>query len=62
MSLIDHVVDYMNDLQHISEAEHGPVLVTLNPPSDPRPETVVGRYAYDHPILNAKVRTMFLSV
>jgi predicted NAD/FAD-binding protein len=46
----------MNDLQHISEADHGPVLVTLNPPFDPRPETVSGRYTYEHPVLNAKVR------
>ncbi|KAI0771412.1 hypothetical protein BC629DRAFT_1641522 [Irpex lacteus] len=34
---------------------HGPVLVTLNPqvPFEPRPETVVGRWKYDHPVLDA---------
>ncbi|KAF8526148.1 FAD/NAD(P)-binding domain-containing protein [Gautieria morchelliformis] len=45
---------FMNDLQHISEDDHGPVLVTLNPPFDPRPEAVSGRYTYEHPVLNAK--------
>ena len=46
------MLDYMNDLQHISEEEFGPVLVTLNPPFDPDPEKTVGRYSYDHPILD----------
>lgn len=50
-----HLLDLMNDLQHISEADHGPVLVTLNPPKEPCPDTVVGRYTYEHPVLNAKV-------
>ncbi|KAJ3844054.1 FAD/NAD(P)-binding domain-containing protein [Lentinula raphanica] len=42
----------MNDLQHISEQEHGPVLVTLNPPFEPA--TNFGRYDYDHPVLDGK--------
>ncbi|KAI0339011.1 FAD/NAD-binding domain-containing protein [Trametopsis cervina] len=46
--------DWMNALQHIPEHKHGPVLVTLNPPFEPRAESVVGRYAYDHPVLDAK--------
>lgn len=46
----------MNDLQHIPETIYGPVLVTLNPPFEPRPELVAGRWRYDHPVLDAKVR------
>ncbi|KAF5389210.1 hypothetical protein D9757_003475 [Collybiopsis confluens] len=42
----------MNDLQHISEKDHGPVLVTLNPPFEP--ETNFGRYSYEHPVLDDK--------
>lgn len=47
--------DWMNELQHISEETYGPVLVTLNPPFDPDPETLGGRYEYDHPVLGMKV-------
>ncbi|KAJ7028413.1 FAD/NAD(P)-binding domain-containing protein [Mycena alexandri] len=43
----------MNDLQHIPEAKYGPVLVTLNPPFEPREGTLAGRYRYDHPVLDA---------
>lgn len=43
----------MNILQHISEKEYGPVLLTLNPPFEPRKETVVARYQYEHPIIDA---------
>ncbi|KAK1236106.1 hypothetical protein PQX77_000650 [Marasmius sp. AFHP31] len=43
----------MNALQHISEKEYGPVLVTLNPPFKPAPEKTIGRYQYDHPVLDA---------
>ncbi|KAF9077582.1 hypothetical protein BDP27DRAFT_1311295 [Rhodocollybia butyracea] len=42
----------MNDLQHISEKKHGPVLVTLNPPFEPA--TNFGRYNYEHPVLDGK--------
>ncbi|KAJ4482224.1 FAD/NAD(P)-binding domain-containing protein [Lentinula aciculospora] len=42
----------MNDLQHISEKEHGPVLVTLNPPFEP--VTNFGRHSYEHPVLDGK--------
>ncbi|PCH40211.1 amine oxidase [Wolfiporia cocos MD-104 SS10] len=45
---------WMNDLQHISERKHGPVFVTLNPPSEPDPARVVSRHRYDHPVLDAK--------
>jgi len=44
----------MNDLQHVSEKLHGPVFVTLNPPFDPDPACVVGRFEYDHPVLGAQ--------
>ena len=47
----------MNNLQHISEADHGPVLVTLNPPFEPLAEKVVGRYKYEHPVIDAEVRS-----
>ncbi|KAF8527479.1 FAD/NAD(P)-binding domain-containing protein [Hysterangium stoloniferum] len=45
---------YMNDLQHISEEKHGPVLVSLNPSFEPRPETVIGRYKYEHPVMDSR--------
>jgi hypothetical protein len=46
----------MNKLQHISQERYGPVLVTLNPPFEPHPEMVIGRYVYDHPVITAEVR------
>ncbi|KAL0058257.1 hypothetical protein AAF712_015081 [Marasmius tenuissimus] len=46
-------VNGMNALQHISEKKYGPVLVTLNPPFQPAPEKTIGRYQYDHPVLDA---------
>ena len=54
----DHLLpwtDWMNALQCIPEKVFGPVLVTLNPPLEPDPKRVVGRYQYDHPILGSKV-------
>ncbi|KAK0504457.1 FAD/NAD(P)-binding domain-containing protein [Armillaria luteobubalina] len=42
----------MNALQHISKKNVGPVLVTLNPPFEPDPSTVRGRWEYDHPVLD----------
>ncbi|KAH9851833.1 FAD/NAD(P)-binding domain-containing protein [Lenzites betulinus] len=50
--LIPYATDWMNELQHLSPEKHGTVLVTLNPPFDPAPELVMGRYKYDHPILS----------
>lgn len=47
----------MNALQHIPEEVLGPVLVTLNPPFEPDPARVMGRYQYDHPILGSKVHS-----
>ncbi|EAU86305.1 amine oxidase [Coprinopsis cinerea okayama7 len=44
----------MNDLQHIPESKWGPVLCTLNPPLEPAPDKVVGRWRYDHPVLDSK--------
>ncbi|CAE6533218.1 unnamed protein product [Rhizoctonia solani] len=44
----------MNHLQHISERDHGPVLVTLNPPFEPLPELVVDQSLYEHPVLSAQ--------
>jgi len=44
----------MNELQHISEAKFGPVLVTLNPPFEPTKNTIRGRWSYDHPVLDSK--------
>lgn len=48
-------IDWMNALQHIPEDTFGPVLVTLNPPLEPDPVRVVGRYQYDHPVLGPEV-------
>lgn len=46
----------MNQLQHISEEEHGKVLVTLNPPYGPKPETIVSRQPFSHPMFTAEAR------
>ncbi|TBU48550.1 FAD/NAD(P)-binding domain-containing protein [Dichomitus squalens] len=48
------LLDWMNALQHLSMKDHGPVLVTLNPPFDTKPSLTFGRYKYDHPILSEK--------
>ncbi|KAL2019427.1 hypothetical protein VTK56DRAFT_9632 [Thermocarpiscus australiensis] len=40
----------MNILQHIPREAFGDVLVTLNPPHEPDPKTVQGRYTYRHPL------------
>lgn len=40
----------MNILQCIPRQTFGDVLVTLNPPHEPDPETVQGRYEYVHPL------------
>ncbi|TFK27617.1 amine oxidase [Coprinopsis marcescibilis] len=44
----------MNDLQHIPESKYGPVLATLNAPFEPAQDKVVGRWKYDHPVLDHK--------
>ncbi|KAK0490740.1 hypothetical protein IW261DRAFT_1433878 [Armillaria novae-zelandiae] len=46
----------MNALQHLSYAKHGPVLVTLNPPHEPRQEMIIGRWKYDHPLLDTNAK------
>ncbi|AVF40852.1 NAD(P)/FAD-dependent oxidoreductase [Pandoraea apista] len=44
-------VSYLiNQLQALPFAS--PVIVTLNPVEEPAPHTVLGRYAYDHPLLD----------
>lgn len=47
----------MNDLQHIPQAKYGPVLVTLNAPFEPAADKIAGRWKYDHPVLDTKVRS-----
>ncbi|KAG7445519.1 FAD/NAD(P)-binding domain-containing protein [Guyanagaster necrorhizus] len=42
----------MNVLQHIPAKKHGPVLVSINPPFEPEPSTVQGRWTFDHPVLD----------
>lgn len=49
-------LDWMNELQHLSMDAHGPVLVTLNPPFDPKPALTFGHYKYEHPIFSDEVR------
>jgi predicted NAD/FAD-binding protein len=38
---------WMNRLQNIDTSK--PLFVTLNPPFEPRPELIFGRFSYDHP-------------
>ncbi|KAM0750172.1 FAD/NAD(P)-binding domain-containing protein [Meredithblackwellia eburnea MCA 4105] len=45
---------WMNLLQSIPERVHGPVLVTLNPPFEPKEELTVGAWDYDHPQFTTK--------
>jgi predicted NAD/FAD-binding protein len=45
----------MNLLQSIPEADFGPVLVTLNPPFEPKPELVAKEYWYEHPLFSELV-------
>ncbi|KAK0468076.1 uncharacterized protein EV420DRAFT_1635337 [Desarmillaria tabescens] len=52
----EHLEVGMNALQHLSYAKHGPILVTLNPPYEPRPEMIIGRWKYDHPLLDANAK------
>ena len=40
----------MNDIQRIPAEKHGYLFVTLNPPSPPSPEHVIGHYSYMHPL------------
>jgi hypothetical protein len=46
----------MNAIQELSEAAHGPVLVTPNPAVEPDPAKVIGIYTFAHPELDAAVR------
>ena len=50
-------IDWMNDLQHLPEKDHGPVLVTLNPPFEPQSDLIAGKYRYEHPVLDSAVRS-----
>ncbi|CAE6534810.1 unnamed protein product [Rhizoctonia solani] len=54
VALSAHRTYCMNHLQHINERDHGPVLVTLNPPFEPRPELVVNQSPYEHPVMSAQ--------
>jgi hypothetical protein len=45
----------MNNLQHISESDYGPVLVTLNPLFPPEDYLTHGTWEYSHPQFTAKV-------
>jgi predicted NAD/FAD-binding protein len=47
---------WMNRLQpYIKEKEFGNVFVTLNPLSEPDPETVLGSWNYTHPLYSPQV-------
>jgi predicted NAD/FAD-binding protein len=43
----------MNDLQRIPSQKHGNLFATLNPLNPPSPTSVLGHYAYSHPVLSA---------
>ena len=51
------LIDWMNDLQHLPEKDHSPVLVTLNPPFEPQSDLIAGKYKYEHPVLDSAVRS-----
>lgn len=42
----------MNLLQSLSEEDYGNILVTLNPPFEPREDHIIGRWKYDHPLIS----------
>ena len=44
----------MNILQHLSEEELGPILVTMNPPHPPDPRLTQGKFVYRHPLYTAE--------
>ncbi|KAK5136050.1 hypothetical protein LTR08_004304 [Meristemomyces frigidus] len=44
----------MNILQHLSEEELGPILVTMNPPHPPDPRLTQGKFTYRHPLYTAE--------
>lgn len=46
---------WMNLLQSVPEDKFGPVLVTLNPPFEPKKELVVGEWEYEHPLFTERV-------
>ncbi|KAK4046043.1 hypothetical protein OIV83_006414 [Microbotryomycetes sp. JL201] len=52
---------WMNLLQSIPEGEYGPVLVTLNPPFEPRPGLLVDEYWYQHPLFTERHEDGFAS-
>ncbi|ORY07715.1 FAD/NAD(P)-binding domain-containing protein [Basidiobolus meristosporus CBS 931.73] len=43
---------WMNLLQSIDTEKYGDVFVTLNPPYEPQPESIIGEYLYEHPTYN----------
>ncbi|TIA87380.1 hypothetical protein E3P99_03215 [Wallemia hederae] len=45
---------WMNLLQSLSEEEYGNVLVTLNPPFEPRQDSIIGRWRYEHPLISTE--------
>ncbi|KAI1790161.1 FAD/NAD(P)-binding domain-containing protein [Ganoderma leucocontextum] len=44
--------DWMGLLQDLPDRYDDPILVTLNPPFEPKPDLAYGRFKYDHPILS----------
>lgn len=53
---------WMNLLQSIPEGKFGPVLVTLNPPFEPKKDLVVGEWEYEHPLFTEQVRTKLAAI
>ncbi len=49
----------MNLLQSIPENKFGPVLVTLNPPYEPKKDLVVGEWDYEHPLFTEQASLPF---
>lgn len=46
----------MNEIQHISVEKHGSVFVTINPPFEPVPSKIVGRWKHEHPLWLQAIR------
>lgn len=60
---IDHLlIDYMNAIQHLPESKFGPILVTLNPPHEPTPDKIAGRWRYDHPVVSKAVSLLSMTM
>ncbi len=52
-------LDWMGLLQDLPDRYGDPILVTLNPPFEPKPDLTYGRFKYEHPILSEEVKKYY---